>query len=56
VRYGVTSGVVGKSLVNNTWYDQAGNTIKRMLAGSNAFASPAFDTVTLANRKPRCDV
>jgi hypothetical protein len=43
IRYEVTAGVVGNSLVDNTWFDQSGNTIKRLPAGSKAFNSTEFD-------------
>ena len=39
VRYGVgpSTGTVGNSLTDNTWYDAAGNTIKQLPAGSKLF-------------------
>ncbi len=39
VRYAVdpSTGTVGNSLTDNTWYDAAGNTIKQLPAGSKLF-------------------
>jgi hypothetical protein len=45
VTYGVnpSTGAVGNSLTNNTWYDAAGNVIKQLPAGSTRFAKLVYD-------------
>lgn len=47
IRYGVdpTTGVVGNSLVDNTWFDAAGNVIKFLAAGSCLFTKNAIDSL-----------
>ena len=40
-----SDGTVGNSLVSNTWYDAAGNTIKQQPAGSQAFTKTAYDSL-----------
>ncbi|MFN9292192.1 MAG: hypothetical protein ACK6EB_29295, partial [Planctomyces sp.] len=34
---------LGKSLVSNTWYDQGGNVIKSLPAGSSLFSKTMYD-------------
>ena len=36
-------GSVGNSLVNKTWYDDAGNVVKSLPAGSSAFSKTVYD-------------
>jgi hypothetical protein len=45
VRYGVDSstGSVGNSLTDKTWYDAAGNVIKQQPAGAKLFTKTVFD-------------
>jgi len=45
IRYGVnpSTGAVGNSLTDNTWYDSAGNIIKQLPAGSNLFTKYTYD-------------
>ena len=45
VRYAIDpyTGIVGNSLVDNTWYDSAGNVIKQLPAGSSAFVKNVYD-------------
>ncbi|HEY5313267.1 MAG TPA: RHS repeat domain-containing protein, partial [Pirellulales bacterium] len=38
-----TTGAVGNSLVDNTWYDEAGNVIKSQPSGSQAFTKTSYD-------------
>ncbi len=47
VRYGVdpTTGTVGNWMVDNRWYDQAGNVIMELPAGSQLFFKRTFDTL-----------
>jgi hypothetical protein len=45
VQYAVTGGAVGNSLTSNTWFDAAGNTIKGLPAGSNAFTKTMIDGI-----------
>ena len=47
IRYAVDpgSGSVGNSLVDNTWYDAAGNVLCSLLAGSNAFTKRVYDGI-----------
>ena len=46
--YGVTvgSGLDGRSLTSNLWYDPAGNTIKDQPAGSSAWTKLVYDAVS----------
>lgn len=45
VRYGVnpSTGAVGNSLTDNTWYDAAGNVIKQLPSGAKLFTKSFFD-------------
>ena len=47
VVYGVnpSTGVVGNSLTDNTWYDATGNIIKQLPAGSDFFTKRVFDSL-----------
>ncbi len=47
ITYGVdpSSGTVGNSLTNNTWYDASGNVIKWLPAGSNLFTKMTYDSL-----------
>ncbi|QDU01709.1 tRNA3(Ser)-specific nuclease WapA precursor [Gimesia chilikensis] len=47
VGYGVdpSTGTVGNSLTNNTWYDPAGNAIKQLPSGSDLFTKNSFDSL-----------
>ncbi|MBN8625807.1 MAG: RHS repeat-associated core domain-containing protein [Planctomycetes bacterium] len=45
-RYSVnpSNGALGNALVDNNWYDEAGNLIKRLPAGSQQFVKSFFDS------------
>jgi YD repeat-containing protein len=45
VQYGVnpSTGTVGNSLTDNTWYDASGNVIKSLPAGAKLFAKSVYD-------------
>ena len=45
VRHGVdpSTGTVGNTLTDNTWYDDAGNEIKAQPAGSKLFTKMVYD-------------
>ena len=45
VRYGVdpSTGTVGNSLTDNSWFDDAGNAIKQQPAGSKLFTKTVYD-------------
>ncbi|HWB12930.1 MAG TPA: RHS repeat-associated core domain-containing protein, partial [Pirellulales bacterium] len=47
IRYAVdpTTGAVGNSLVDNTWYDGSSNVIMSLPEGSNAFSKSVYDGV-----------
>lgn len=47
MRYAVdpSTGAVGNSLTDNTWFDAGGNVIKRLPAGSKAFKKLLYDGV-----------
>ena len=47
VRYGVdpSTGTVGNSLTDNTWYDASGNVIKQLPAGSDLFKKYVYDSL-----------
>ncbi len=47
IRYGVdpSSGTVGNSLTDNTWFDAAGNAIKQQPAGSDLFTKTTYDSL-----------
>lgn len=47
VRYGVdpSTGVVGNSLTDNSWFDGSGNLIKSLPAGSELFTKATFDSL-----------
>ena len=40
-----TTGTVGNALTSNTWYDDAGRTIKQQPAGSNSFTKTVYDSL-----------
>ena len=45
-RYAVSdAGVAGNALVDNTWYDAAGNVLKSLPAGSQAFTKNVYDAI-----------
>ncbi len=45
-RYAVdpSTGTLGHSLIDNTWYDEAGNVIKQLPAGSKLFTKSSYDS------------
>jgi len=45
IRHGVdpSTGTVGNSLTDNTWYDAAGNVIKQLPAGAKLFTKAVYD-------------
>src|SRR5262249_26774540 len=45
IRYGVdpTTGSIGNSLVDNTWYDPAGNVLKSLPSGAQLFSKMVYD-------------
>ncbi len=47
VRYGVdpSTGTVGNSLTDNTWFDAAGNAIKQQPPGSDLFSKTSYDSL-----------
>jgi len=47
VRFGVdpSTGNLGNSLVDNTWYDPADNTVKTLVAGSDLWTKTTFDSL-----------
>jgi hypothetical protein len=47
VRYAVdpSTGNVGNSLTDNTWYDPAGNALKQLPAGASTFVKHAYDNL-----------
>lgn len=47
IRYGInpSTGTVGNSLTDNTWYDPTGNIIKRLPANSDLFTKQAYDSL-----------
>ncbi len=47
IKYGVnpSNGSVGNSLTDNVWYDDAGNQIKSLPAGSQVFAKSVYDSL-----------
>lgn len=47
IQYGVdpSSGTVGNSLTSNTWFDESGNTIKSLPAGSDLFTKTTYDSL-----------
>ncbi len=47
IRYGVdpATGTVGNALVDNRWYDPAGNPIMELPAGAKLFAKRAYDSL-----------
>ena len=53
VRYGVdpSTGTVGNSLTDNTWYDAAGNTIKQLPAGAKLFTKTTYDSLSRATKR-----
>jgi len=53
LRYGVdpSTGAVGNSLADNTWFDAAGNVIKKLPAGSKRFTKTVFDGLGRRTRR-----
>tara|TARA_R110002111_G_scaffold164386_3_gene230587 strand:+ start:42527 stop:48934 length:6408 start_codon:yes stop_codon:yes gene_type:complete len=47
IQYGVdpSTGTVGNSLTDNTWYDAASNVIKELPAGSDLFTKQVYDSL-----------
>ncbi len=47
IQYGVdpSTGTIGNSLTNNTWYDAAGHEIKSLPAGSKLFTKSSYDSL-----------
>lgn len=47
IRYAVdvTTGIVGNSLTDNSWFDDAGNVIKQLPAGSSLFTKTEYDSL-----------
>jgi hypothetical protein len=47
IRYAVdpSTGTVGNSLTDNTWYDAAGNAIKQLPSGSDLFTKTDYDSL-----------
>ena len=47
IRYGVTpsTGAVGNSLIDNTWFDDSGNVIKSQPAGAALFTKTVYDGI-----------
>ena len=47
IRYGVdpSTGTVGNSLTDNTWFDQSGNVIKSLPSGSSLATKTTFDSL-----------
>jgi RHS repeat-associated protein len=39
------TGVAGNALIDNTWYDAAGNTLESLPAGSRAFTKNVYDAI-----------
>ncbi len=52
IRYAVdpSTGTVGNSLTDNTWYDASGNVIKQHSAGSQAFNKTQYDSLGRAEK------
>ncbi len=52
IRYAVdpSTGTVGNSLTDNTWYDESGNVIKQHPAGSEAFNKSQYDGLGRAEK------
>ncbi|RLS59611.1 MAG: hypothetical protein DWH91_00030 [Planctomycetota bacterium] len=50
IRYGVdpSTGTVGNALTDNTWFDQSGNVVKALPAGSNLWTKTTFDSLNRA--------
>ena len=50
IRYGVdpSTGTVGNALTDNTWFDQSGNVVKTLPAGSNLWTKTTFDSLNRA--------
>ena len=48
IRYAVnvTTGIVGNSLTDNSWFDDAGNVIKQLPAGSSLFTKTEYDSLS----------
>jgi hypothetical protein len=47
IRYAVdpSTGTVGNSLIDNTWYDASGNVVKSQPSGSNLFTKTDYDSL-----------
>ena len=45
IRYAVdpSTGTVGNSLTDNTWFDEAGNVIKQLPSGAKQFVKTTYD-------------
>jgi YD repeat-containing protein len=55
IGYGVnpTTGVVGNSLTDNTWYDAAGNVIKSLPSGAKLFSKTVYDGLGRRTKQSR---
>ncbi len=55
IRYGVnpSTGTVGNSLTDNTWYDAAGNVIKSLPAGAKLFTKTVYDGLGRRTKQSR---
>jgi rfaE bifunctional protein nucleotidyltransferase chain/domain len=55
IRYGVnpSTGTAGNSLTDNTWYDGAGNVIKRLPAGAKLFTKTVYDGLGRRTKQSR---
>ena len=55
IRHGVnpSTGSVGNSLTDNTWYDASGNVIKQLPAGSKLFTKTSFDGLARMTKQSR---
>lgn len=53
IRYAVdpATGAVGNSLVDNTWYDASGNTLKSLPSGSRLFTKTVYDSLGRATTR-----
>jgi RHS repeat-associated protein len=55
IRYGVnpTTGAVGNSLTDNTWYDAAGHVLKSLPAGARRFTKSVYDGLGRRTKQSR---
>jgi len=55
IRHGVnpSTGTVGNSLTDNTWYDAAGNVIKSLPVGANLFTKTVYDGLGRRTKRSR---